>query len=68
MTKPLNDTSVCIDMRCVRSVYNEMAANDEYLEAVYPFSRKESDKKYKIPTGGGQKGITPVQRRNAGIH
>lgn len=58
MTKPLNDTSVCIYMRCIRSVYNEMAANDEYLKAVYPFSRKESDKKYKIPTGGGQKGIT----------
>ena len=56
--KVLNDTSVCIYMRCIRSVYNEMAANDEYLEAVYPFSRKDSDKKYKIPTGGGQKGIT----------
>jgi integrase/recombinase XerD len=56
--KGLNDTSVCIYMRCIRSVYNEMAANDEYLEAVYPFSRKDSDKKYKIPTGGGQKGVT----------
>jgi integrase/recombinase XerD len=56
--KVLNDTSVCIYMRCIRSVYNEMAANDEYLEAVYPFSRKDSDKKYKIPTGGGQKGVT----------
>ena len=57
--KVLNDTSVSIYLRCIRSVYNEMAANDEYLEAVYPFSRKDSDKKYKIPTGGGgQKGIT----------
>lgn len=57
-TKPLNDTSVCIYMRCLRSVFNELAANDEYLQAVYPFSRKDSDKKYKIPTGGGQKGVT----------
>lgn len=58
MTKALNDTSVSIYMRCIRSVFNEMAANDEYLEAIYPFSRKDSDKKYKIPTGRGQKGIT----------
>jgi integrase len=56
--KGLNDTSVCIYMRSIRSVFNEMAANDEYLMAIYPFSRKDSDKKYKIPTGGGQKGIT----------
>jgi integrase len=58
MTKPLNDTSVSIYMRCIRSVYNEMAATDEYLAAMYPFSRKDSDKKYRIPTGGGQKGQT----------
>lgn len=57
-TKPLNDTSVSIYMRCLRSVYNEMAASDEYLEAVYPFSRKHGDKKYKLPSGGGQKGTT----------
>ena len=58
-TKPLNDTSVCIYMRCLRSVYNEMAATDEYLVSIYPFSKKDNDRKYKIPTaGGGQKGIT----------
>lgn len=57
-TKALNDTSIGIYMRCIRSVYNEMAVNDEYLTAIYPFSRRGSDKKYKIPTGGGQKGIT----------
>lgn len=57
--KPLNDTSVSIYMRCLRSVFNEMAALDDHLMAVYPFSRKESDKKYKIPaSGGGQKGKT----------
>lgn len=58
-TKPLNDTSVSIYMRCLRSVYNEMAAIDEYLISIYPFSKKDNDRKYKIPTaGGGQKGIT----------
>jgi integrase/recombinase XerD len=57
--KGLNDTSVCIYMRCIRSVYNEMAANDEYLMAIYPFSRRDTDDtKYKIPKGGGQKGVT----------
>lgn len=59
LTKPLNDTSVSIYMRCIRAVYNEMAINDEYLLSIYPFSKKDSDRRYKIPTGGGgQKGIT----------
>ncbi|HZY82867.1 MAG TPA: site-specific integrase [Cyclobacteriaceae bacterium] len=53
-----NDTSISIYMRCVRSVYNEMAANDEYLEAVHPFSKNDRDKKYRIPTSSGQKGQT----------
>lgn len=58
-TRPLNDTSVSIYMRCIRSIYNELAVNDEFLVSVYPFSKKDSDKKYKIPTeSGGQKGIT----------
>ncbi len=53
-----NDTSISIYMRCLRSVYNEMAANEEYLETVYPFSRNDRDKKYKIPSSTGQKGQT----------
>jgi site-specific recombinase XerD len=54
--KELNDTSVSIYMRCLRSVFNDMAINDEYLETVYPFSRSHRDKKYKIPTSTGSKG------------
>jgi integrase/recombinase XerD len=58
-TKSLNDTSVSIYLRCIRSVYNEMAELDDYLKVVYPFSQRESDKRYKIPSGsGGQKGVT----------
>lgn len=58
-TTPLNDTSVSIYMRCLRSVYNEMAVDDDYLKVVYPFSQSKGDRKYKIPSGsGGQKGVT----------
>ena len=35
-----------------------MAANEEYLETVYPFSRNDRDKKYRIPSSSGQKGQT----------
>lgn len=67
-TIPLNDTSVSIYMRCLRSVYNEMAEFDEYLKTVYPFSRKDSDKKYKIIAGsGGQKGVTLSKDEIAGF-
>jgi integrase/recombinase XerD len=60
--RPLNDTSVGIYMRAVRSVYNEMAASDDYLKAIYPFSRHTHDKGYRIPSGTGtQKGVTLTQ-------
>jgi integrase/recombinase XerD len=57
-SKPLNDTSVSIYMRCLRAIYNEMAVNDDYLKTIFPFSTKSNDRKYIIPTGTGQKGIT----------
>ncbi|MBX2956080.1 MAG: site-specific integrase [Cyclobacteriaceae bacterium] len=58
-TKPLNNNSIGIYMRCLRSVFNELAMHDEYLKAVYPFSVNGGrDKKYLIPVGGGQKGVT----------
>lgn len=57
--RELNDTSISIYMRCIRSVYNAMAAQDDYLLSSYPFSRNDNDNKYKIPSGsGGQKGLT----------
>ncbi|MBL7851681.1 MAG: site-specific integrase [Cyclobacteriaceae bacterium] len=55
-----NDTSVSVYMRCLRSIYNELAASDDHLRTIYPFSRNIREKgKYKVPTGsGGQKGQT----------
>lgn len=57
--KGKTDTSISIYMRCLRSIYNAMAADDEYLMTIYPFSRSDRDKlKYKIPSSTGQKGQT----------
>ncbi len=55
----INTTSIAIRMRCLRTIYNIVSANDEYLKMKYPFSRNDYDGGYKIPAGsGGQKGVT----------
>ncbi len=57
--KGINNTSIAIRMRCLRTIYNMLAAMDDYLKMKYPFSRNDHDGLYKIPAGsGGQKGVT----------
>lgn len=56
--KVLNGTSVGIYMRTIRSIYNEIASTDSYLQSIYPFSRTAKDGKYKVPSSTGQKGQT----------
>lgn len=53
---PKNSTSVSIYMRALRTVYNELAVTDDYLNTIFPFSRSAHDKRYKIPASTGSKG------------
>jgi len=64
--RPKNSTSVSIYMRCLRTVYNELAEGDDYLESIYPFSRSDHDKKYRIPANSsGSKGdALPLEDMN----
>lgn len=53
-----SDTWISICMRAIRAIYNRLAVKDSYLKMKYPFSGKDYDELYKIPSGSGQKGQT----------
>jgi integrase/recombinase XerD len=56
-TKTLSRTTICIYMRVIKTIYNLMADDNPELLKVYPFARKQNDrKKYKIKLGSGHQG------------